>query len=82
MKQKLIKIGNSTGVIIPKQLLKELGLKEGSEVAILRDAAINSLNIIKHGSKTSKSSIRPTILKSFEKIKKQYHTAFEELAKL
>ena len=34
MAQTIIKIGNSQGIIIPKQYLNDLNLKEGSEVVV------------------------------------------------
>ena len=33
---KLIPIGNSTGVILPKELLRELGAEEGQSISIVR----------------------------------------------
>lgn len=33
---KLIPIGNSTGVILPKELLRELGVEQGDSVAYTR----------------------------------------------
>lgn len=34
MKQKIIKIGNSTGIILPQNVNKELGIKLGDSVLI------------------------------------------------
>ena len=36
MKRKVTAMGNSQGVLIPKEYLECLGLKKGSEVAYLR----------------------------------------------
>ena len=49
MEQNIIQIGNSTGVIIPKSLLEEVGLKSGSQVIIEKDFTGNSLRILKRG---------------------------------
>jgi putative addiction module antidote len=35
MKLKLISVGNSTGVILPKELLEKLRLKRGDELQVL-----------------------------------------------
>ena len=38
MKLELKKIGNSTGVILPKELLNRLGLKQGDDVYVVEMA--------------------------------------------
>ncbi len=39
MKLEVKKIGNSTGLILPKELLLKLGLKPGDELHVVPDAA-------------------------------------------
>lgn len=34
MKTKIRKIGNSSGIILPKEIMKEMHLKEGDEITI------------------------------------------------
>lgn len=73
-KQKLTKIGNSVGVILPKVLLDSLGLKEGNELYIenIKDKIVL---------KTDNSDyISPEFLKVAEGVGKKYKTTFEELA--
>lgn len=36
---KLIPVGNSTGVILPREMLAELGLRQGDSVAVVRTPA-------------------------------------------
>ena len=80
MQQKIIQIGNSTGVIIPKTLLDEIGLQTGQEVEIEQDKYNNSLIIVKKGAKAQTSSISTHFLKILDKVNKQYGVALKELA--
>ncbi len=80
MQQKIIQIGNSTGVILPKVLLEEMGLEAGEEVIIEQDPTDNSLRIVKKGSKSLRSSISPKFMEILEKVNKNYGSALKELA--
>ena len=80
MTQKIIQIGNSTGIIIPKPLLKLLGLKAGSEVKVQTDETTNSLIIQTKNTTTSTSSISSHFLKVLDKVNHQYSSALRELA--
>lgn len=73
-KQKLTKIGNSVGIIIPKQLLDSLGLDVGNEVYLeqIQDKVIMDRN--------ETSSVTPEFLKVAESIGNRYSKAFKELA--
>ncbi|OGE34435.1 hypothetical protein A3H85_01455 [Candidatus Daviesbacteria bacterium RIFCSPLOWO2_02_FULL_40_8] len=79
MEQKIIQIGNSTGVIIPKALLNQIGLETGQEVLIEQDPTTNALIIIKKGTKI-KRSIAPEFIDILEKVNKQYGSVLRELA--
>lgn len=74
-KQKLTKIGNSVGLIIPKQLLDNLGLGVGSDVYIeqVQDKVILE--------KEDSGTVSPEFLKIAESVGKRYSSAFKELAK-
>ncbi len=74
-KQKLTKIGNSVGLIIPKQLLDSLGLDIGKDVFLeqVQDKFVVTTQ--------EQSSISPEFLKVAESIGKRYSAAFSELAK-
>ncbi len=74
-KQKLTKIGNSVGLIIPKQLLDSLGLDVGKEVFL--EQVQNKVIV----NTEEQSSISPEFLQVAESIGKRYSAAFKELAK-
>ena len=73
-KQKLTKIGNSVGLILPKQLLNSLKLKVGSEIYLeqVQDKVILE--------KEPTNSVSPEFLKIAEGIGEKYSKAFAELA--
>ncbi|MBA4174107.1 MAG: AbrB family transcriptional regulator [Hyphomicrobium sp.] len=73
MKLKLKKIGNSTGLILPKELLARLRLEEGDEVVVSESPS---------GFAVSRDS--DTMERGLEiarKAMKTYHNALKELAK-
>jgi putative addiction module antidote len=73
MKLEIKKIGNSTGLILPKELLARLGLKQGDELV---------LSETPHGFTVSKAD--ETFEKGLEiarKAMKTYHNTLKELAK-
>ena len=73
MKLELKKIGNSTGLILPKELLARLGLEQGDEVIVSETP--NGLSIGRGD---------PTLEKGMEiarKAMKTYRSALTELAK-
>jgi len=73
-KQKLTKIGNSVGIIIPKQLLESLGLNVGNEIYLVQVQDRVVLD------KNEAASVSPEFLKVAESIGDRYSKAFEELA--
>jgi len=80
MKQKVIQIGNSTGVTIPKKILKEAGLKNGSSVYVEKDPNGKTIYITQR-EKLFNSSITPNFLDVLEKVNKRYGPALRKLAK-
>jgi putative addiction module antidote len=74
-KQKLTRIGNSVGLIIPKQLLDSLGLDVGNEIYLeqVQDKVILE-------AKNSKA-VSPEFLKIAESVGERYASAFKELSK-
>ncbi len=80
MNQKIIQIGNSTGIIIPKSLLDQVGLEAGNEVEIEENQATNSLTIVKKGTKVKTSSINEHFLNILDKVNKEYSSALKQLA--
>ncbi|OGH11867.1 MAG: hypothetical protein A2857_01575 [Candidatus Levybacteria bacterium RIFCSPHIGHO2_01_FULL_36_15] len=80
MTQKIIQIGNSTGVIIPKSILDQLELKPGSEVTLDQNLTDKTLTIMKKGRKIKQTSTTPEFLTLLEKVNKNYGIALKELA--
>ena len=72
-KQKLTKIGNSVGLVLPKQLLNSLKLKVGNEIYLeqIQDKVILE--------KEPSNSVSPEFLKIAENIGEKYSKAFKEL---
>ena len=81
MKQKLIKIGNSTGIIIPYEIREEAGLKLGDNVAVNYAPNGQSIIISKKGGAQSTPSITPEFYDWLKKFNKKYKNALTELAK-
>jgi len=73
--QKLRKIGNSIGVIIPKEMLEEIKLEVGNNVYL--DMQQNTIVINKEA---TYSPISTQFLKVAEDISKKYSAAFKELS--
>lgn len=79
MDQKIIQVGNSAGIIIPKALLDQLNLEPGSQVVVQEDLTAGAIIITKKGTKTT--SINSNFLDILEKVNKEYGPALKELAK-
>ncbi len=71
--KKLMKIGNSTGVIIPNDILQTIGLQEGSEVEIV---------IEKNGIFLKPMNLKDyKIMKTFLSVMEDYDETLRKLAK-
>ena len=75
MKLQLKKIGNSTGLNLPKELLARLGLEEGDALVVSETPDGLNLHITK-GDETFERG-----LEIARKAMKTYHNALKELAK-
>jgi putative addiction module antidote len=80
MQQKIIQIGNSTGVILPKAMLEQLGLRSGSEIEIQEDIQEQSLVITKKGAGKKPSTLNDHFFRVLEKVNTNYGTALKTLA--
>ncbi len=80
MEQKIIQVGNSTGVIIPKLLLEQTGFETGTQVIIETDPQTKSLVIRKKGEKQVRSSLTPEFLDLLKKVNEHYGDALRKLA--
>ena len=76
MTQKVLKVGSSAAVTIPKKSLKELGLKIGDEVRVAVDARDKMMLIEPAGKRVSSEIITWT-----DTFIKRYRGALESLAK-
>jgi antitoxin component of MazEF toxin-antitoxin module len=80
--QKLYKNGNSIAVTIPKELLRELDLRDGSEVIVSEDETQGAIVIEpKRQTPRQSTSLTPKFLKWLEDFNKEYGPALKELAK-
>ncbi len=79
--QKLYKNGNSVAVTIPKEYLKNLHLKDGSEVVVEQDPEAEVITISRKKSAKPATKLSPTFLKWLDSFNKEYGPALKELAK-
>lgn len=79
MQQKIINIGNSAGILIPKYILNQNGLKAGDKIVLEPDLNGGAFVVSKIGKKTI-SSLTPKFLKTVEKVNKEYGKALAQLA--
>ena len=78
MIQKIIQIGNSIGIIIPKALSGK-NLKPGEKVIIDKDPSSETYTISKN-KKTGISSITPHFFAVLDRVNNQYGKALREIA--
>ncbi len=76
-KQKLTKIGNSVGIIIPKKIRNKLNLNVDSEVYLEPRETDESIVLTKRAPKTK---LDPNFFKIVKEVDKKYSQALEELA--
>lgn len=75
MTQKLLKVGGSTAVTIPKKSLDALGLKAGDKVAVEIEKGTRTLTV------RPVIEISGSVVAWTEKFIAKYRSALEELAK-
>ena len=81
MKQKILKVGNSAAVTIPKKWLDELGLQPGDEVVVNTDRVGEKLEVYSvRGKVRSDSGITPEFLDIVKGINKRYGKVLKKLA--
>lgn len=74
MKLEIKKIGNSTGLILPKELLARLGLGQGDSVYVI-EAADGEMRLVPHDPEFERG------MEIARKAMKKYKNALRELAK-
>lgn len=78
MEQKIIQIGNSWGIILPKTLAEKVGLRLGKKVFIQEDAT--SSGLVLNTSGRIDSSITAEFVRILKNVNKRYGKALKELA--
>lgn len=78
MQQKVIRVGNSLAVTIPKEFVNELGIKAGQKIFVDVDGQLDTMLV---RTKRTTPSITPAFKKSIEKLMKRHADAFRELAR-
>lgn len=76
---KIIKIGNSIGITLPKKLLSLFDLKQGEEVFIETD--LKNKTILIKPIQVAKNEVTPAVVTGMKKFIKQYPKALKNLAK-
>lgn len=79
MAQTIINIGNSQGVILPKEILDTLNIKKGDPVEIEVENGV-VIKISKKGQKPVKAEVSPQLLEWLDGFNKRYKNALQELA--
>lgn len=78
MAQKIIKIGKSAGITLPKTILEKLGAKTGEEVVVDYNEKDDAVTVKRHGANSSHHQKIATLTDNFVE---QYRGDLEELAK-
>jgi putative addiction module antidote len=80
MKQKIIQIGNSQGVIIPKEMMDKMGYKVGDELYVVDDQSIKGV-VLSEKVLDNHYSTRSTQVKQIiDELNEEYHDDLKELA--
>lgn len=80
--QKAFKNGNSLVVTLPKEYLRDLNIRDGSELIVNKEAS-QTVITIEHKDKRKKvrsTTITPDFIKWMRSFDKEYHQALKELA--
>ena len=80
MKQKIIQIGSSQGVIIPKEMMDKLGYKVGDELYVVDDQAIKGLVLSEKQLDSEYNSGNAKFMELVEEIDNKYKTAWDNLS--
>lgn len=80
MRQKVIQVGNSLALTIPKSFVNETGFQAGDEVIVQQDTDNKTL-LITTPERAGSIRLRPELFSWLERIEKQYAEAIKALAK-
>ena len=76
-RQKLTKIGNSVGILLPKNLRDILGVDVGSEIVLEVNEEAKTLTFSRN---EQKGKVDPHFFELMKSVTKQYSAALKELA--
>lgn len=79
MLQKIIQVGNSLAITIPKDFAQRAKLRRGDEVAVETDA-VSKTFLVKPKHLADKTSLTPEFFEWLDEISKKYRKAIIELA--
>ena len=80
MRQKIIKVGNSAAVTIPKKFLKKIGWKVGDEVLFEEKSEDNKFIVRDADIEEKPSGITPEFKQWLDDVSVKYKDAIKELA--
>jgi putative addiction module antidote len=80
MTQKILKVGNSFALTIPRSFIDKVGFKAGDEVYVQEDLD-NKLLLITVKENANRLKLSPDLFTWLDKIEKKYQKAILELAK-
>lgn len=81
MEKKVIKVGNSLAVTLPKSFVDKAKLKAGQTVHVQENNEYKSLKISSGEIRDDKSSLTPEFKDWLDSFNKKYKTALKELAR-
>lgn len=80
MLQKVIKVGNSAALTIPREFLQETGIKVGDELIVETNSAAQMF-LAKTKKLAGKMNLTPEFYTWLDKISKKYKDVIKELAR-
>jgi putative addiction module antidote len=80
MLQKIIKVGNSLALTIPKSFINQTGYKAGDEVFVQQEPSSKSL-IITTKDQAKKMKLSPDLFSWLNDMEEKYSDAIKDLAK-
>lgn len=81
MIQKIIKVGNSAAITIPKGFLQQTGLVVGQEVAVETSSKLKTL-LVKPKKEAGKTTLTPEFKEWLDKFVEEYKPILKELSHL
>lgn len=81
MLQKILQVGNSYAITIPKDFVQEVGWRRGQEVRVVHDVELKTITVQPRGIPRQIGSLTPEFLTWLKKFNSRYKDALKELAK-